>query len=240
MRAEGLLVRLGMPTVTRFASQYNDKGWARSGSRHRSAASGTGSLTIPDTSSRADPPPGLVAVSPGTTSEEAVWRRFFGVKQLNAKKYAADLANVHQDVLAHLDAGEWVQIEVRLEIAAVAPDDLSDNRVRIVLGTRSAAGGGELAALPRAVTVASRDLNGVEERKGSCGSRGRSSILHAGNLRFEPPIRLVAPAQPHWCGAPCHRCRVARSAVRCIARSMRSLPSSSHLAGPVCQTCGPL
>jgi len=62
----------------------------------------------------------------------AVRRRFFGVKTLNPDHYAKDFADIQHEVLAHLDAADGVQLEVRLEIVATAPAGFTEQQVRVV------------------------------------------------------------------------------------------------------------
>lgn len=59
-------------------------------------------------------------------------RRFFGSRTLSPDRYAADFAKVTQEVLQHLAAVPGVQLEVRLEVSAVAPDGFPDDKVRTV------------------------------------------------------------------------------------------------------------
>ena len=57
---------------------------------------------------------------------------FFGSRQLDADRYAAELKKIHDEVLSHLAATPGVQLSVRIEIEAVAPDGFDDNKVRTV------------------------------------------------------------------------------------------------------------
>lgn len=80
--------------------------------------------------------PTTTATLPGpaqpSTPVKAVKRRFFGVKTLNPDRYAQDFATIQHEVLAHLDAADDVQLEVRLEITAVSPKGFTEQQVRTV------------------------------------------------------------------------------------------------------------
>ncbi|MGV0906271.1 DUF499 domain-containing protein [Mycobacterium novum] len=58
--------------------------------------------------------------------------RFFGTATLNPQFYARDFNKITQEVIQHLAAAPGVELEVRLEIMAKAPDGFDDNRVRTV------------------------------------------------------------------------------------------------------------
>ncbi|BCW69970.1 Swt1 family HEPN domain-containing protein [Arthrobacter sp. NicSoilB8] len=77
-------------------------------------------------------PPGTGGATMTPPPTKPTQRRFFGVKTLNSEKYAADFSKVQQEVLAHLDAVEGVQLEVRIEITAMAPAGFSEQQVRTV------------------------------------------------------------------------------------------------------------
>ncbi|MCF2525903.1 Swt1 family HEPN domain-containing protein [Yinghuangia soli] len=83
------------------------------------SASPTTSLAGPD----AQPP------APAATK---VARRFWGVKTLNPNRPAADFANIQQEILAHLEAADGIELEVRIEITAAASAGFSEQQVRTV------------------------------------------------------------------------------------------------------------
>ncbi len=68
----------------------------------------------------------------GAPAPTPVKKRFFGSRTLNPDRYAADFAKVTQEVLQHLAAVPGVQLEVRLEVSAVAPGGFPDDKVRTV------------------------------------------------------------------------------------------------------------
>ncbi|MEU2976713.1 hypothetical protein ABZ678_06790 [Streptomyces hirsutus] len=84
------------------------------------------------------PGPGAVTPTPGPSPQPSpppakkVTRRFWGVKTLSPNRPAADFANIQQEVLAHLEAADGVQLEVRIEITASAPDGFTEQQVRTV------------------------------------------------------------------------------------------------------------
>ncbi|MFJ8695873.1 Swt1 family HEPN domain-containing protein [Streptomyces roseolilacinus] len=84
------------------------------------------------------PGPGSVPPVPGPGPQppqppaKAVARRFWGVKTLNPNRPAADFANIQQEVLAHLEAADGVQLEVRIEITATTTDGFTEQQVRTV------------------------------------------------------------------------------------------------------------
>ena len=45
---------------------------------------------------------------------------------------SADFANIQQEVLAHLEAADGVQLEVRIEITATTTDGVTEQQVRTV------------------------------------------------------------------------------------------------------------
>ena len=69
---------------------------------------------------------------PGPEPTPEVQRRFFGVKQLNPDRYAADFAKVQQEILSYLAGADGVQLEVRLEITATTANGFSEQQVRTV------------------------------------------------------------------------------------------------------------
>lgn len=58
--------------------------------------------------------------------------RFYGVKELDAERYAGDFAKLAQEVVAQLAAVEGVQLEVRVEITAYTPRGFDEAKVRTV------------------------------------------------------------------------------------------------------------
>jgi predicted AAA+ superfamily ATPase len=69
--------------------------------------------------------------SPQST-EPSPTTRFFGVKQLSRDSYASDFRKIVDEVLLHLEAVPGADVELRLEIAATAPDGFDDDKVRTV------------------------------------------------------------------------------------------------------------
>ncbi|WP_327416449.1 Swt1 family HEPN domain-containing protein [Streptomyces sp. NBC_01233] len=69
---------------------------------------------------------------PSTPMAKKVARRFWGVKTLNPNRPAADFANIQQEVLAHLEAADGAQLEVRIEITATTTDGFTEQQVRTV------------------------------------------------------------------------------------------------------------
>ncbi|URN13442.1 hypothetical protein LUW77_24185 [Streptomyces radiopugnans] len=63
---------------------------------------------------------------------KAIMHRFWGVKTLDSNRPAADFANIQQEVLAHLEAAEGVQLEVRIEINATTAEGFTEQQVRTV------------------------------------------------------------------------------------------------------------
>lgn len=59
-------------------------------------------------------------------------RRYFGSKELSSDRYAADFAKITQEVLQHLSAVDGVELSVRLEISAAAPEGFTEQTVRTV------------------------------------------------------------------------------------------------------------
>lgn len=85
----------------------------------------------PDTPASPGPEQKTAATGPaepaGTRSPD---RRFFGSVALDASFPARDFATINDEVLRHLiEAG---QVEIRLEISAIAPDGYSDSTQRII------------------------------------------------------------------------------------------------------------
>ena len=86
------------------------------------------------------PPSGLGAITPPSDPggqppvppTKKVTRRFWGVKTLSPNRPAGDFANIQQEVLAHLEAADGVQLEVRIEITATTADGFTEQQVRTV------------------------------------------------------------------------------------------------------------
>ncbi|HCX85631.1 MAG TPA: AAA family ATPase, partial [Micrococcales bacterium] len=93
--------------------------------RDGSGAGGNGSpnATVPVSPTPAGPVP-----APARTAPHA----FFGSKALSAQWYARDFAKVVEEVLQHLAAVDDVELSVRLEISATAPDGFAEQVVRTV------------------------------------------------------------------------------------------------------------
>jgi hypothetical protein len=58
--------------------------------------------------------------------------RFFGTATLNPDFYARDFGRITSEVIQHLAAVDGVELEVRLEITAVAKDGFDEAKVRTV------------------------------------------------------------------------------------------------------------
>ena len=58
--------------------------------------------------------------------------RFFGTATLNPDFYARDFGRITSEVIQHLAAVAGVELEVRLEITAVAKDGFDEAKVRTV------------------------------------------------------------------------------------------------------------
>lgn len=58
--------------------------------------------------------------------------RFFGSKALSADRYGLDFKKVAEEVLAHLAATPGVQLEIRVEIEAFAPNGFDENKFRTI------------------------------------------------------------------------------------------------------------
>lgn len=58
--------------------------------------------------------------------------RYFGAKRLNADRYASDFKKLTEEILAPLAAVPGVELNVTIEIEAVAPDGFDDAKVRTV------------------------------------------------------------------------------------------------------------
>ncbi|MGW3683355.1 hypothetical protein [Streptomyces prasinus] len=84
--------------------------------------SSTGSVTLP---------PGPVPQPPQPPTRTVV-HRFWGVKTLNPNRPAADFADIQQEVLAHLEAADGVQLEVRIDITATTAEGFTEQQVRTV------------------------------------------------------------------------------------------------------------
>jgi hypothetical protein len=65
---------------------------------------------------------------PGRTRQT----RFFGTTTLNPDFYARDFGRITSEVIQHLAAVEGVELEVRLEINAIAKDGFDEAKVRTV------------------------------------------------------------------------------------------------------------
>ncbi|MET8534760.1 Swt1 family HEPN domain-containing protein [Streptomyces sp. NPDC005065] len=97
-----------------------------------SDGSNSGEAVVPSSGPRpATPPPG-VGPQPPTPPAKQATRRFWGVKSLNPNRPAADFANIQQEVLAHLEAADGVQLEVRIEITATTTEGFTEQQVRTV------------------------------------------------------------------------------------------------------------
>jgi hypothetical protein len=75
-----------------------------------------------------EPPPPQPPPPPPRPSKT----RFFGTATLNPEFYARDFGRITSEVIQHLAAVEGVELEVRLEITAVARDGFDDAKVRTV------------------------------------------------------------------------------------------------------------
>jgi len=84
---------------------------------------------VPPTPSGSTTTPLLPRVPPPTAPRLT---RFYGAKKLNPERYAGDFAKLAQEVVAHLAAVEGVELEVRVEITARAPDGFDEAKVRTV------------------------------------------------------------------------------------------------------------
>jgi hypothetical protein len=58
--------------------------------------------------------------------------RFFGTTTLNPDFYARDFGRITSEVIQHLAAVEGVELEVRLEITAVAKKGFDESKVRTI------------------------------------------------------------------------------------------------------------
>jgi hypothetical protein len=58
--------------------------------------------------------------------------RFFGTAKLDPSFYARDFGRITSEVIQHLAAVDGVDLEVRLEITAVARDGFDDAKIRTV------------------------------------------------------------------------------------------------------------
>jgi predicted AAA+ superfamily ATPase len=65
--------------------------------------------------------------------EQPAHVRFFGVARINPERYSRDLTRIAQEVLQHLAAADGVELEVTVEITAVAKDGFADDKLRVVL-----------------------------------------------------------------------------------------------------------
>lgn len=65
------------------------------------------------------------------TLEKAVKRRFYGVKKLNADKYAIDFRNIAEEIVTHLRE-PGTDLIVRIEIEATNSDGFDEGKVRTV------------------------------------------------------------------------------------------------------------
>jgi predicted AAA+ superfamily ATPase len=75
-------------------------------------------------------PPRPPAPPPAPPRPEAT--RYFGTVKLNPDFYARDFGKITSEVIQHLAAVEGVQLEVRLEITAVANNGFDESKVRTV------------------------------------------------------------------------------------------------------------
>lgn len=64
-----------------------------------------------------------------STAPAAVLSRYFGIKSLNPQRYAADFANLIQEVIQHPAVVEVVQLDVRVEISARHGEFLGEHKV---------------------------------------------------------------------------------------------------------------
>lgn len=58
--------------------------------------------------------------------------RYFGVRTLDAERYAVDFGKINAEVLQHLAAQPGVELHVRIEIEAHSPEGFDDSRIRTV------------------------------------------------------------------------------------------------------------
>lgn len=58
--------------------------------------------------------------------------RFFGVATVNPERYARDLTRLSQEIIQHLAAADGVELEIRVEISAHAPQGFPDDKIRNV------------------------------------------------------------------------------------------------------------
>jgi hypothetical protein len=58
--------------------------------------------------------------------------RFFGSKTLNPDRYGLDFKRLADEVLAHLATTPGIQLEIRVEIEALAPDGFEDTKLRTI------------------------------------------------------------------------------------------------------------
>jgi predicted AAA+ superfamily ATPase len=87
---------------------------------------------VTDSGSTVPTQPGAPTPVAPTPVGPAPKTRFFGVRSLSAERYAADFKKVTDEVIQHLAAVPGVQLTVRLEIEAVAPDGFADDKIRTV------------------------------------------------------------------------------------------------------------
>jgi hypothetical protein len=59
-------------------------------------------------------------------------RRYFGVKELNPERYAVDFKKINDEILTHLTTNPGIDLHVRLEIDATAPEGFDEDKVRTV------------------------------------------------------------------------------------------------------------
>lgn len=80
--------------------------------------------------------PGLTASSVGNTPSNMAASprstRFFGSRTLNPERYAGDFKRIADEVLQHLAAVPDVELTVRVEIEARAPEGFAEDKVRTV------------------------------------------------------------------------------------------------------------
>lgn len=84
------------------------------------------------------PSPTPVASDPSTGPQptappaKEVTRRFWGVKALNPNRPGNDFADIQQEILAHLEAADGVELRVRIEIEATTHEGFTEQQMRTV------------------------------------------------------------------------------------------------------------
>jgi hypothetical protein len=66
------------------------------------------------------------------TPQATAKTRFFGSKTLNPDRYGLDFKRLADEVLAHLATTPGIQLEIRVEIEALAPDGFDDTKLRTI------------------------------------------------------------------------------------------------------------